>query len=279
MAAESGGHADLALDAARHMTLGELGPLEYVVGTAPDVRDSLQLLARYFPLLYEGAQARLEEGSEVARLALSGDAPVSRIMGDFLVIAVWLCLERWLPLGRGGPRQIFFAHPPPIDRGAYQQLFPDSRLVFAAQEYAIEVDASWLSRKNPKADARLHTLVKEYADRLLKELPREESLTERVRRSIIETMPDGSVSAERVALMLCMSRRTLSRQLSTEGTSFRTLLEDERQRFAKHYLESSDLGAADIAFMLGFSQSAAFVRAFRRWTGCAPGEYRRRVRT
>jgi AraC-like DNA-binding protein len=78
-----------------------------------------------------------------------------------------------------------------------------------------------------------------------------------------------------IARQLHISPRTLGRKLEHEGTNFKELLDDLRRRLALSYVGGHDLGLAEIAFLLGFSQSAAFHRAFKRWTGVTPLEYRR----
>ena len=88
-------------------------------------------------------------------------------------------------------------------------------------------------------------------------------------------MQDADASAERTAARLGMARRTLTRQLAECGTSFSLLLKETRHRAAVHYLRNSDYTVEELAFMLGFSECAPFVRAFRRWTGHSPLEYRK----
>ena len=75
-----------------------------------------------------------------------------------------------------------------------------------------------------------------------------------------------------------MSPRTLGRKLQHEGTSFKHLLDDLRRRMALRYVDGQELGLSEIAFLLGFSQTAAFHRAFKRWTAQTPLEYRRQRR-
>ena len=71
-----------------------------------------------------------------------------------------------------------------------------------------------------------------------------------------------------------MSERSLARYLHEEGTTFSALLEDLRRRMALRYVRNSELSFSEITFLLGFSQAAAFYRAFRRWTGQTPREFR-----
>lgn len=276
-AIEVTGDQDLGLKAARTTEYGHFEALEYAAGTAANWRQALQVMVKLAPLVNDAAQFRFEVDGEHALLVLASRVPLSRSAADFCTAAFWVSVHRWMS-GQLPQGEVWLAHPQPQDLSEYRKSFGDARILFDTAENALLLPAGLLDVPLTRADKRLHAVLMAHAERMLAELPRVESLSERVRRGITETMPDGTVSAERVAAMLNMSRRTLSRQLGAEGTSFRALLEEVRQRFAKHYLESTNMGAADIAFMLGFSQSAAFVRAFRRWTGCAPGEYRRRLR-
>ena len=84
----------------------------------------------------------------------------------------------------------------------------------------------------------------------------------------------GTATLADVASALHLSERTLARKLEHEGTSFKNLLEDLRRRLALRYVGDSDLAFSEIAFLLGFSQVAAFHRAFKRWTDQTPLEYR-----
>ncbi len=95
-----------------------------------------------------------------------------------------------------------------------------------------------------------------------------------VRELMIRMLPSGRENQERIAAKLYRSASTLQRQLSAEGTSFRDLLQETRQGLAEQYLKDDRHSQADIAFMVGFSDQSNFARAFKRWTGKSPGEYR-----
>ncbi len=82
-------------------------------------------------------------------------------------------------------------------------------------------------------------------------------------------------SLEEVAGNLAMSARTLRRKLESEGTSFRALVEEERRQVARQLLAGSDMKLDELAIHLGYTDTASFTRAFRRWMDCSPGEYRR----
>lgn len=82
-------------------------------------------------------------------------------------------------------------------------------------------------------------------------------------------------SVDRVAQVLALSTRGLRRKLDAEGTSFRQIVEEERRQLAEQLLANSQMTLDEMAVHLGYSDTASFTRAFRRWLGVSPGEYRK----
>ena len=120
--------------------------------------------------------------------------------------------------------------------------------------------------------------MRRYAGDLLERRPSPQCFGDRVRVAVAETLRCGRPGTRAVAERLHISERTLRRRLHEEGTTFKALLDDIRRQLAIQYLEQPELGIAEIAFMLGFSQTPAFSRAFKRWTGVAPIEQRKQSR-
>lgn len=88
-------------------------------------------------------------------------------------------------------------------------------------------------------------------------------------------MRGGNTAVDRVAEQLGMSARTLQRKLRTFGTSHQELLDEMRKDLAMRYLHEPEMAVCEVAYLLGFSESSAFHRAFKRWTGTTPSEFRR----
>ena len=91
---------------------------------------------------------------------------------------------------------------------------------------------------------------------------------------IVENLPDGPPSQQQIASALHVSNRTLQRKLKEEGTSFMDLLQDTRMQLARKYLRSPGRSIVETAYLLGFSEPSTLSRAFKRWTGQAPADYR-----
>jgi AraC-like DNA-binding protein len=97
---------------------------------------------------------------------------------------------------------------------------------------------------------------------------------ELVERRILDRLGAGDVRMDRVAASLGMSQRTLARRLADADTSFQAVLESVRQRLAERYLGQDELRIDDVAGLLGYSETSAFLTAFRRWTGTTPRRFR-----
>lgn len=103
----------------------------------------------------------------------------------------------------------------------------------------------------------------------------EGAVAHEVREMLVQMLPSGHVDQDTVANKLHRSRSTLQRQLGSEGTSYRDILESTRQGLAEKYLHDPRYTQAQVAFMVGFSDQSNFGRAFKRWTGMSPGEFQK----
>jgi AraC-like DNA-binding protein len=101
-----------------------------------------------------------------------------------------------------------------------------------------------------------------------------QDLVREVRRLIVEGLPKGSANIDAIADELSISNKTLERRLAERGQSFSALLDETRCKAAKHYLEETDMRIAQVAYMAGYTEPAALVRAFKRWTGSTPMQFR-----
>ena len=94
-----------------------------------------------------------------------------------------------------------------------------------------------------------------------------------IRAIIIEWLPSGTPTQEKIASDVHLSPRSLQRKLSELGTSYKVLLDDIRKDLAQHYLRESDRSIGEVTYLLGFSEPSNFARSFKRWTGVTPQEY------
>jgi len=268
------GDPDLGLRAARATEVGAFEVLEYAAASAPSWRTALETIIRYSRLMNEAADFRLEIAGPKAQIVLHSTVPLTRAGADFQSAAFHVAVGRWQQAA-APELEVWFSHAAPDDIREYRITFGDPKLVFGAPWNGFVFDAARLDTKLPSDDPSLHRVLRQHADHLLAELAPGDSLVERVRGHILSTLRGGPAGAADTAAQMHMTRRTLTRRLRHEGTSFTALLEDVRRHTAAHYLQTTEHSVEDIAFLLGFSESSPFVRAFKRWTGLAPMAYRR----
>jgi AraC-like DNA-binding protein len=104
----------------------------------------------------------------------------------------------------------------------------------------------------------------------LADLDRTAGMAERVRGTLLETLPAGEASMQAVCRRLGVGTRTLQRRLQDEGTTFQQTLDTLRGSLAHHYLRNTALSGAEISFLLGYEDANSFARAFHVWTGRTP---------
>jgi AraC-like DNA-binding protein len=174
----------------------------------------------------------------------------------------------WIPLKVG------FQYPQPEDVSAYHRLFR-APLEFEQPINFVIFDAALLDQPFPKANPGLFAVLDRYIIELLKKLPRQENIVDSVRQEISDGLRGGDAGLEAIALRLSIAPRTLQRKLKEAGTSHQELLDEMRRELSIHYLQERQMAVCEVAFLLGFSETSAFHRAFKRWTGTTPGEFRR----
>jgi AraC-like DNA-binding protein len=172
-------------------------------------------------------------------------------------------------------KQIHVTHPDPGYADEYDRIF-GVPVAFGAEWNAMEIDPAVLSFRLNLQPRYVFGILTEHADALLKELENSKSLRGRVENLLMPIMHKGDIGIEAIAAKLGMSRQTLFRKLKAEGITFEKLLDDLRHRLALGYLRGKKVSVNEVAYLVGFSDPAAFSRAFRRWTGSSPRAWRER---
>jgi AraC-like DNA-binding protein len=264
----------MGLRAALFTQLGDFEALEWVAMSAPTWRAANEMACRYVHILNEAADYRLAVCGDKAHLMLGSTIPHGRVIVDYELAAYHMALRlrvQEVP----AELEVWMKHAQPDDVSDYRAIFPGAKLVFGAAFNGFVTDAWRLDTPLPTANGSLHTVLRDHAERLLVEVAPGDDLIGRVSTDILNGLRDGPVAAEQTAARLGLTRRTLSRRLAQQSTSFTELLKEARYRTAMHYLGTTAQSVEDIAFLLGFSECAAFVRAFRRWSsGLTPLAYR-----
>jgi AraC-like DNA-binding protein len=268
------GDDNLGLKAGRLMAMGDGGALDYAMSSAATFRDAVETASRYSRLVNDALELKLEVRDGHAFIRLESQTLLPRAAEDFMIGSFFAN-----PVGKllpGLPNvECWFQHGEPQDTSEYQRTFGSMPVRFAAPCSCFVLAEDLLATPLASADAKLHTLISRHADQTLSEIPSTRSLTDKVRQLLAKELAQGHPTATQIAHKLHTSPRTLARKLEAEGTTFTDLLDDLRRRLALQYLGSRDVALSELTFLLGFSHTAAFHRAFKRWTGQTPLEYRR----
>lgn len=173
------------------------------------------------------------------------------------------------------PREIHFKHADPGYRAEYERVF-QAPVVFGSHWNAMQIDAEFLALKQPPVNRYVFGVLSERAEALLAKAKVAKTARGRVESVLIPILHRGDVSMDAIAQQLGMSRQTLYRNLKAEGVTYEALLDDLRHRMAVNFLTEKKVSVNETAYLVGFSEPAAFSRAFKRWTGTSPSETRRR---
>jgi AraC-like DNA-binding protein len=167
------------------------------------------------------------------------------------------------------PKAVRFTHKEPSYRAEYDRIF-GVPLYFESGMNALCVDESILSLKPLRTNPYLSELLSARAEALLKVLDSSKSTRSRVESLLLPVLHTGEASIDMVAGKLALSRQTLFRKLKAEGVTFKKVLDELRHKTALHYLNARHASVNETAYLVGFSEPAAFSRAFKRWTGSSP---------
>lgn len=270
------GERGVGVDIALARPAGAFRAIEYAMLASASLGDALDCLIRYHRLVHDDELLMLESGDDRSRVTYrfphQPDAPFRRVATEFALATV-VRLARECTRATAGPSEIWTS-------------FPKDALDLAARLsapvlYDAEVDAVWfedaeLERRLPHADP---TLVDILERQMEEELPGHVGeVSGLVRRVLVERLRHGEPSLDTVAKTLALGGRTLQQRLQDEGTTFKKELDSVREALAREYLAHRELSVPEVALLVGYGESSAFHRAFKRWTRTTPHRYRQSLR-
>ena len=257
--------------------LHSLGLVGLLAMHSPDVGTALRRLGDDMHLHHGGTLTAVASDGDAATLSydiLQRNVEAADQIGDGALAVLFnimraLCGPGWQPI------EIRFAHRQPDDVRPFRAFFKVD-LRFDTGQNAIVFPAAWLQQRLPAADPELQRLLGKQIELL--EVRHGDEFPEQVRGVLRAALMTGHASADEVAALFSMHSRTLNRRLSAFDTRFRELLDECRFEIARRMLESTALDVSGIAAALDYADASAFTRAFRRWSGTTPADWRMRGR-
>jgi AraC-like DNA-binding protein len=276
LALRATGNPGFGLLAAEQVQAATLQGLGLAFLASDTVLDALQRLVRFCHVLSTGVELSLEERDElidlefhVARVADEDDADYASL--DFGMGLVMVMCR--MTLGDYvSPISVDTRRPQPDDPDLFMSLM-GARINFGADIDRVSFVRADIVDRLLTANRELARINDEQAQAYLDSF-NDVSTARDVVSKIVEKLPDGPPNQSQIAGALNVSNRTLQRKLKDEGTSFVDLLQDTRLELARKYLANPGRSISEIAYLLGFSEPSTFSRAFKRWTGQAPADYR-----
>ncbi len=265
---------DLGLKLGQQVQVRDTGIVGYAMLHSSTLGGGLERLARYGKIFTQRADLSLEPAGTQWRF-IQHRPPLYRSLRQVTDgrIAAVLSVCRQITGRDLDPTLVRLPYPRPEDISVHRQLFR-SDLDFGERTWSMDFRARDLALPLIAADETLAGYLDEVAALRLEELPQDESFTDRVRRIVWAHLSEGQPSVARVASELAVSGRTLQRRLREEGHSFAELVETLRKQKAEALLKDKHLAIYEVGYLLGYSDATAFYRAFRRWYGKSPREYR-----
>lgn len=251
-----------------------MGALGYAWLASRTPRDAWLKMKLHSKLEAETFNLTLSEHNDEVRVGYSWDGDWTPIPSQiYMVMALLVHLHRCVAGPEADPLRVAFSTSAPEELARFEAHFR-CPIDFGQPRELLVLPASAMDQPSPRAHPELEQATEEMIVRYLA-LREKADILSQVRAALFECLPEGDVSAERIAAQLHMSARTLRRKLDEEGTSFRTLLAGVRRSLALRYIEDRSLSLTEISYLLGFSEPSSFTRAFRGWTGSSPSEARR----
>jgi AraC-like DNA-binding protein len=273
-AASLAGDPSYGLHLAASLNTRDHGLLGFLALNSPTLMDALINLQRYYKVVREGEFEIERNGGQVAVRLREADPALRglRQNSDF-VVATLVRGCRDLTRQAISPIRVECVCEEPSEKVEYADIL-GCPVKFGAEWTVLIYAEEAMCLPVVGADTKLLQILELACQPIIGPTPEMQDLVREVRRLIIEGLPKGSANIDAIADELNISNKTLERRLAKRGQSFSALLDETRCKAAKHYLEETDMRLAQVAYMAGYTEAAALVRAFKRWTGTTPMKFR-----
>lgn len=239
------------------------------------VREALDSFFKYHRIISDCDPSTLEENGEWAHITYDyprSNARLNRVRSEFGPTQI-VKLSRAFFSSTDLPFALEFEHPQPDYVDEYHRLLGGS-IAFNKAATRIIFPAKMLDKKQPHANPPLYELLKDQADRLLTTLNEKDTLAQQIMQLVIEEFQGVKPDMDTVAQRFNISSRSLRRRLKESGYTYGKIIDMAQCDVAKQLFGNHGMTIQEVAYHLGFSDVSSFHRAFKRWTGKTPQQYR-----
>jgi len=256
---------------------GSFNVVSYLLQSAPSLRAAIGVVQQYQRLISDGGRFQVIAGAQAGWVVYhprQGALAFSPHQIEAVLAAV-VAFSRWVTGQPVRPLQVQFSQPRVGPLAGYREAF-GCPVAFEQAFSGVLLDNALLDAPLPQADAQLARLHHQYAAQRLAVLHEGGALAQELRAWIAAVLPDRVPTRAEAAQALGLSERTLARRMQAQQLSFSALLDAVRREAALQAVAQPGRALADIGQALGFAEPAVFWRAFKRWTGCTPLQWRAR---
>ena len=268
------GDPEIGLHLCPHLPVFRGEVLEYLMFSSRTFGEGLARSLKYLRLVSDAINVRLVDDAQGARMAVVGTAVDAPPLRHTEICVVYELIQFALTVtdGRFKASRVLLRCSQRADAADYERVF-GCPVSFGGRESEIWFDRALLELPSPHSDPDLLELHEGLAEKRLLKLKRED-LVERIRGAFAQHLELENCDLEQVARELDIPPRRLRFELARAGTSFSQLLADFRFALAKRLLAKTDEAIDNIVYLTGFSEPSTFYRAFKRWSGQTPVQYR-----
>jgi len=253
-----------------------LGQFGFNLMTADNVQEVISRAMKYQQHLGNSMSLDIEHDTDYYTVSINIDMPHSETSDLIMDLAManvfhstcWIFGNNELH-----PKSCHFTRTMPDNINDYKKYFK-CPVYFGQESNTFVAPIQLLERKSPSRNKQLDE-VNEYELQRIVACSGEQSLTQLVEKQILELLPSGDISMATIASNFNISERTLLRRLKEEDCTFLELVDQTRKILSKHYIEKTESSFQEITFALGFKDSSTFYRAFKRWYGQTPSQFKR----
>jgi len=277
-AVDLSGDPCLMIRLGQQLGIASYGSFGFALMSCANVRETVQLMLRYGQVLFRPSWAVHEhEGGLLLRANITRGTAAQRQLVTELAFSSSSAVSRSLyrnQVESAEGVEIQLSYSRPAHSACYDSAFKVP-VIFDCEHSQLFLPAQVLDTPVKTANRSEHVVFHQQCEEMLRGLNSAEKTTAVVRQLLIQSAGDFLDIAQ-VAEGLHVSERTLRRRLEAESTSFRSIFEEIRDLLAREYLADTELTVADIAHLLDYAETVNFRRAFVRWNGVTPSEYRQR---
>lgn len=277
IAVEMTGDESLGLRAAENIRPTTFHALGFAIMVSSSLMDAFERLKRFYHIVSDSVEVRFEHGKDTMSFCFNpyDHMPQPSDEAFDMAMASIVSFARLLTNSKLNPVQVDLRRKNPVNPVAFISLFR-SPVSFCADSnrivFKIKDTKKPLAAANAEIARRNDQIVVDYLARFDKD-----RMSHKVHVKLIDLLPQGEPSFDKLARSMGLSTRSLHRYLQKENVVYREILNDIRKNLAAQYLKQPNLSIIEVAFQLGYSDSSNFTRAFKRWFGVSPKEYRKKA--